>query len=855
MNNFVHTLGLTDKKVFFKLKNTIQKITRAVAAADFNRNCIRENLCPRSIRVRHTGQRHNANSILKKRLQEAEDRLKEATKDKETLWSSFAVNQENTRSTATSLLEEYEQHQQWINNLRIQKKLTALHRGPVRNERPANGFTNLSSTTLSEDQEKLLNLGLNCHYIRRPHPESKRIEIENLIDQLLTLQEENKLSLSTTIREELIGEAGRERGNYRSQVLTPELKKAAKELRQREDIIIRKGDKSSIYVVLDKEEYLEKLDNILSNPSKFQHLQKDPTEAIKKKINNLINRANTTSKHFSRVIGDYGPGYCYGTVKTHKPGNPLRPIISQVTTPTYQVAKKLNNLITPYVPEGRSVKSATEFIDLLHTAPPCNDIASLDVESLFTNVPVMETINIILERIYRSDLPQLDIPEDVMRAMLETCTKEAPFLSHRGELYRQVDGVAMGSPLGVLFANMYMSAVEERTFQHNPPPGIYARYIDDIFITTINDEDVTRMINALQRNSCLAFTCEKSTEGRLPFLDVDIYKNEDHFKTKVFTKATNVGRCLNARGECPIQYKRSVVAAYIQRALTHCNSWADTHRELERVRQLLTNNGFPDGLIEKTIKEKLDKYAAPTNSIQQEKERIVIYYRCSYHNRYTEETEAIKGIIRRGAHPIKQDSNLHIRIFSKPNLTRSLFMRNSTAPRPQKEATTNVVYKFSCPESRCDDSIVYIGRTSSTLRRRLQYHRSQGAIFQHYTENHNMKPPLQKLIEHTEIMHKEQNFRKLQIAEAVSITLQHPTLNIQQFAEFTLPSIRPINRNQNRQIQVTFSDFNATASTNHRRGPTTRLATRMNSQPPNQVANQQPASRLSYLDTPGQPHI
>ncbi|XP_076052817.1 uncharacterized protein LOC143032232 [Oratosquilla oratoria] len=359
------------------------------------------------------------------------------------------------------------------------KTSSAKHRsgrkGPVRNERPAQGFVNLSGVSLTNQQQKLLNLGLNCHYIRRPNPESKRIEIENLIDQLLTLQHENRVTLSTTIRQELVGEAGRTRGNFRSTLLTPDLKKAAKELREREDIIIRKGDKAAVYVIMDKTSYLEKMDTILENPAKFQRLQKDPSDALKKKINNLIQQANRTTKHFNKAVGDFRPGYSYGTVKTHKPGNPLRPIIAQITTPTYYVAKKLNGLLTPYVPTGRSVSSVTEFIDLLRTAPPCQDIASLDVESLFTNVPVEETINFILDRVYRSDKPVIDIPEHVLKSLLETCTREAPFLSHRGELFRQVDGVAMGSPLGVLFANMYMAYVEEKTFHHRPPPGIYAR--------------------------------------------------------------------------------------------------------------------------------------------------------------------------------------------------------------------------------------------------------------------------------------------------------------------------------------------------------------------------------------------
>ena len=826
MHDYIQSLSFAEKKVFFKLKNTTLKVVKATSAVDFNQNCLRENLCPRSINGQHTGNHSSTKNTLKKRLQEAQDRLQKAEEEKAALWTTFPIEDGPRKQAATEYINEYQHHQQWIANTRIQKKLTILHQGPVRNERPAQGFINLSTTTLSKPQEKLLNLGLNCHFIRQPHPESKRIEVECLIDRLLALQNERKVTLSPTIREDLIGESGRDRGNYRSQILTRELKDAAKELREREDIIIRKGDKSAVYVILDKDIYINKMDTILGNPTKFQRLQKDPTEHVKKRINQLIQKANATTKHFNTVIGDYGPGYSYGTVKTHKPGNPLRPIISQVTTPTYQVAKKLNSLLAPYVPLGRSVSSATEFIDLLRTAPPCHDIASLDVESLFTNVPVDETISIIMDRVYRSDQPILDIPEDVLRAMLVTCTKEAPFLSHKGELFRQVDGVAMGSPLGVLFANMYMAQVEERTFSSHPPPGIYARYIDDIFITTTTNEDVPHMIAALEHHSSLAFTSECSVEGRLPFLDVDISKQDQGFKTKVYTKATNVGRCLNARGECPVQYKISVISSYVNRALTHCSTWTEIHRELERIRQLLTNNGYADHLIEKEIKKKLDMFAEPVQEPTPPKETITIYHNNTFHDRYREECDALRNIIKRGVTPTNKDAIINLRIFSKPNLIRSLIMRNSTAPKAPREATTNVVYKFSCQEGRCDGSSTYIGRTSSTLRRRLQSHRNQGSIFQHFTEVHNMRPPLQKLIEQTKVVHRESVFRRLQIAEAVSITCQRPTINIQQAADFILPSARPLAINQPGPTNHRLPHHHEQQAqpANQRPGPVTRAA-------------------------------
>ena len=57
-------------------------------------------------------------------------------------------------------------------------------------------------------------------------------------------------------------------------------------------------------------------------------------------------------------------------------------------------------------------------------------------------------------------------------------------------------------------------------------------------------------------------------------------------------------------------------------------------------------------------------------------------------------------------------------------------------------------------------------------------------------DSHDRKPTVEELIENTQIVHKETNFRRLVITEAVSITIQKPSLNIQQEADRTLPSCR-----------------------------------------------------------------
>jgi hypothetical protein len=82
-----------------------------------------------------------------------------------------------------------------------------------------------------------------------------------------------------------------------------------------------------MFVILDKEEYINKLTDIINDETKFERINADPTERIQRKVNNLISTSNATSgDKLTPIVGSYTPGYLYGNVKTHKENNPLRPM-------------------------------------------------------------------------------------------------------------------------------------------------------------------------------------------------------------------------------------------------------------------------------------------------------------------------------------------------------------------------------------------------------------------------------------------------------------------------------------------------------------------------------------------------
>ncbi|XP_076029861.1 uncharacterized protein LOC143018389 [Oratosquilla oratoria] len=368
------------------------------------------------------------------------------------------------------------------------KKLSHLNGGPLILPQHSDGYINLSSHTLTEAQKEILNMGLNCHLQPAFDKEEKVAESVLLLQSLLQLQTEGKITVSPELRPQLLAETTRRRSYKKSSILSPELQQAARELRNNPDLIIRRADKSSIYVLLNKDDYFSKLDHILSDTSKFKKISSDPTRKLKVKVNNLIttNNAALDHLHIPPIVGEFSPGYIYGNVKTHKPNCPLRPIISQIPTPTYRLSKLLNDIIIPYIPKKFSLKSTDEFLDIIRSKQTQGIMASLDVQSLFTHVPVLQTVDIILQNAFHHpELPPPKIPEYILKKLLLACTTEVPFTDPSGQLYHQVEGVAMGSPLGCTFADFYMCHLENKVLQ-NPElrPFTYCRYVDDIFVET-----------------------------------------------------------------------------------------------------------------------------------------------------------------------------------------------------------------------------------------------------------------------------------------------------------------------------------------------------------------------------------
>ena len=103
------------------------------------------------------------------------------------------------------------------------------------------------------------------------------------------------------------------------------------------------------------------------------------------------------------------PGKFYGTAKIHKLSQkdtinelPLRRTLSNIGTATYHLSKYLAELLSTLSESGYTIKSTKYFVEKIkkeHT-PNNHVLVSFDLKLLFANVPLDETIEIILNRIY-----------------------------------------------------------------------------------------------------------------------------------------------------------------------------------------------------------------------------------------------------------------------------------------------------------------------------------------------------------------------------------------------------------------------------------------------------------------------
>ena len=139
----------------------------------------------------------------------------------------------------------------------------------------------------------------------------------------------------------------------------------------------------------------------------------------------------------------------------------------------------------------------------------------------------METIEICTNEPFNESETIEGLSTTEFKELLSLGTKDSHFIFD-GTLYKQMDGVGIGSPLGPTLAIAFLVYHEKNWLEHCPVeyrPSYYRRYVDDIFVLFNSAEHLKRFYSYLNFHHLnISLTMENEKDNRMSFLDVNIIR-------------------------------------------------------------------------------------------------------------------------------------------------------------------------------------------------------------------------------------------------------------------------------------------------------------------------------------------
>ena len=393
----------------------------------------------------------------------------------------------------------------------------------------------------------------------------------------------------------------------------------------------------------------------------------------------------------------------YGLPKIHKPGNPIRPIVSFYNTPLSALHKQLSYILKPLTISPLRLKDSYDFVNPLSSSldPDYSYYCSLDVKSLYTSCNMRLAAKTALDKLHEdSSLLPDNVTVDAVYTLLNFSLDNSYF-QYSDKFYKQTTGGPMGSPLTVALAEIRVTETEQLALNtSSKPPKYYRHFVDDgfgHFTDKQNAADFLKHINGLTND--LQYTIEyPAADGSIPYLDVLIHSDNT---TSVYRKPTHTNLYTHYSSSTPQSSKNSIISSLTRRAHNICSP-CHLEAELQIIKHTLLCNGFPLNRInlnmartQKNLKIKKSPKKKSTTSAN-----ILLPFPAGYH-------KSIKSTLQRYDISTK---------FSSPT-TLICLLNTNKAPTP-KSNTMNTIYKIPCKD--CDD--YYIGQTCRPLIKRIKEH-------------------------------------------------------------------------------------------------------------------------------------
>ncbi len=314
--------------------------------------------------------------------------------------------------------------------------------------------------------------------------------------------------------------------------------------------------------------------------------------------------------------------------------------------------------------------------------------------------------------------------------------KDCYFLFNN-QVFRQIDGVAMGSPLGPTLANAFLTLYEDKWLNECPvefKPSFYKRYVDDTFMLFSNQNQADQFLKYLNsKHNCIKFTCELEKDGSLPFLDVLVQRTGSLFTTSIYRKPTFTGLGMKFNSFLPINYKRNIIGTLVYRAYKISSNFIKLHQDISFLRNFFINNGFPLNFIDTYIGKTLSKFFITTAPPLTCPKRIVYFALPFLGNT----SFSFRNRINKLFSTFYPNCQLRFAFTSHNTIGRGFVFKDRIPTALQ----SSIIYKYNC--GACNAS--YVGKTTRHFFMRIAEHK--GVSFR--TDKPLSKPSFSAIRQHS----------------------------------------------------------------------------------------------------------
>ena len=325
-----------------------------------------------------------------------------------------------------------------------------------------------------------------------------------------------------------------------------------------------------------------------------------PLYSEQSSYNTTVQHSNTTAQPATATALRLASFYILP--KLHKKTISGRPIANTINTCTYMTSCYLHRVLLEPLPYLRTVVSSThaalQRLLQLHL-PPNAVLLCADVKSLYPSIPIdygLHAVESVLSQLKQRRLISTNIPLtiDLLRWTLTN-----NYITYLDEVYLQLTGTAMGTPVAVMYANIVLAHLEQSAAAYNP--YLYMRYIDDLCILCTDSEQASNIVHTFNQQ-CPSIKLDEvtiSTSG--VFLDLNIELSYQPYSTEInistYQKSINKYMYITPTSHHQRAILKNFIFNELCRYRLHCISDSEFRKLVRLFNQRIIRRGYNPNYI------------------------------------------------------------------------------------------------------------------------------------------------------------------------------------------------------------------------------------------------------------------